>query len=66
MSDLTTAALRARLAALPRETLRAIVEQAVAPKQDDTPASDGSKIIRVPAAGGRLLSYCLSADDLRL
>ena len=59
-------ALRARLASLPRETLRAIVEQAVAPRQDDGPAPDGSKIIRIPAAGGRLLSFRLSADDLRL
>ncbi len=44
--------LRARLAALPPDTLRAILEQAVAPQQDDAPAPDGSRVIRVPGENG--------------
>jgi hypothetical protein len=58
--------LRARLAALPPDALRAILENAVSPVQEDAPAADGSRIIRVPAEGGRVLSFRLSADDLRL
>ena len=59
-------ALRARLAALPPDALRAILETAVAPAEDDAPAPDGSRIIRVPGADGRTLNFRLSADDLRL
>ena len=60
------AALRARLAALPPDVLRTILETAVAPPEDDAPAPDGSRIIRVPGADGRALAFRLSADDLRL
>ena len=58
--------LRARLAALPPDALRAILENAVSPAPDDVPAPDGSRIIRVAGADGRTLSFRLSADDLRL
>jgi hypothetical protein len=66
LSDPTPDTLRARLATLPPDTLRAILEQAVAPAHDDAPAPDGSRIIRIPGEHGRLLSFRLSADDLRL
>ncbi len=65
-SSSDTADLRARLAALPPSALRAILENAVAPQQEEAPAPDGSKIIRVPGEDGRSLSFRLSADDLRL
>ena len=58
--------LRARLAALSPSTLRAILENAVAPAQEDAPDPDGSRVIRVPGEDGRPLSFRLSADDLRL
>ena len=64
MSDV--AALRARLAALPPDTLRAILESAVTPTPDDAPAPDGSRVIRIPGPDGRALAFRLSADDLRL
>jgi hypothetical protein len=62
----TDAELRARLAALPRETLRRIVEDAVAPPRPEPTAPDGSQLLTVPGPGGRALSFRLSADDLRL
>ena len=65
-SSSDAAALRARLQSLPPDTLRAILESAVAPQQDDAPAADGSRVIRVPSENGRVLSFRLSADDLRL
>jgi hypothetical protein len=59
--------LRARLAQLPRETLRQILEAAVAPPtQNEATAADGSRVIRVPVDGGRTLAFRLSADDLAL
>ena len=59
-------AIRARLAQLSREALQAIVEQATAPKKEDPPNPDGSRMIRVPGGNGRTLMFRLSADDLRL
>ena len=64
MSDAATD-LRARLAQLPPSTLRAILENAVTPTQEEAPAPDGSRVIRIPGEGGPL-SFRLSADDLRL
>ena len=68
MSSLPTdaAALRARLAALPPDVLRTILETAVSPAPEEPTAPDGSRVIRVPGADGRALSFRLSADDLRL
>ncbi len=66
MSESSIDDLRARLQSLPREVLRQIVEDAVSPKREDAPAPDGSRMIRVPATGGRTLSFRFSADDLRL
>ncbi len=62
----SSADLRSRLRALPRETLRAILESAIQPQEDDAPAPDGSKVIRIPGPGGRTLAFRFSADDLRL
>lgn len=63
---LSSSDLRARLRDLPPDVLRSIVESAVAPVRDDAPAPDGSTLVRVPGPDGRVLSYRLSADDLRL
>jgi len=60
------AELRARLRALPRETLRSIVEAAVAPREDEAAAPDGSRVIRIAGEAGRVLAFRYSADDLRL
>jgi hypothetical protein len=57
--------LRARLAALPRETLRQILMDTVRPTDAAKPDRDGSLLIRVPAQGAPLM-FRLSADDLRL
>lgn len=65
-SDLDADALRARLRALPADALRAILEGAVAPQHEDAPSADGSRVVRVPGEDGRVLSFRLSADDLRL
>ena len=67
MSDLDPATLRAHLRALPAETLRRLLQDAVAPPPpQDPPAPDGSAVIRVPGPNGAALAYRLSADDLRL
>ncbi len=66
MSESSIDDLRARLQSLPREALRQIVEDAVNPRREDALAPDGSRMIRVPAQGGRTLSFRFSADDLRL
>ena len=59
--------LRAALAALPRETLRQILETAVQPAPaPSSPNPDGSMVIHVPTDQGRTLAFRLSADDLRL
>jgi hypothetical protein len=63
---MTPAELRAHLQSLPRETLRAIVENALAPNKEEPIAPDGSQVIRVPAEGGRTLAFRYSADDLNL
>lgn len=66
-TDLDPAALRARLRALPADTLRRLLADAVAPPPPaDPPSPDGSAIIRVPGPAGTPLAYRLSADDLRL
>ncbi len=65
-SSSDTADLRARLAALPPSVLRTILEDAVAPQQEEATAPDGSRVVRVPGEDGRPLSFRLSADDLRL
>lgn len=64
--NIDPANLRARLRALSPDVLRDLVAAAVAPTSDDAPAPDGSRIIRVPGPGGRILAFRLSADDLNL